>query len=87
MKNKNPVFEELKVLRDEVKLQSHLLGMEVKEKWEVMEQDFEKFESKVSDAAQKFGELNEEFWVGHKAELDKFLAEYKRIRENFKDLR
>ena len=57
------LLEELKTLRDEIKVQSHLLGMELKDEWESVEKTFSKYESQLEDVLADFGKFNEDFWV------------------------
>ena len=80
---KNPIIEELKILRDEVKLQSHLLSMDAKDKLEDLEKKVKPLENKIESHIKKFGELNEEFWVGNKQEVDKYVQEYKDLKADF----
>jgi len=74
--SQNPIIEELKTLRDEIKVQTHLLSMDSKEKYEVLE-------GKVQSMLQSFGEFNEEFWAGNKTEINSLIEEYKKIKSQF----
>lgn len=74
------ILKELKTLRDEIKLQSHLLGMEVKEEWEQVEKTFMKYETQLEDVLADFGKFNQDFWVGNKEEVDSMIATYQALR-------
>lgn len=74
------VLQQLKTLRDELKLQSHLLGMDLKKEWEQAESRFEKIESQLEDAIAEVGKFNEEFWVGNKQEVDEMIATYSALK-------
>ena len=77
----NPVIEELKTLRDEVRVQAHLFSMELKEKFNNVEKKLAQLEDKAETKIEAFGEKNEHFWVGNKEEVNSLLEEYKRIKE------
>jgi hypothetical protein len=81
MMSDQSLIEELKQLRDEVKVQAHLFEMELKDKWEELEKNWPKFEAKLDDYLQQFGEFNEDFWVGNKQEVDQFMDDYKKLKE------
>lgn len=83
MKPKNPIYEQLIVLRDEVKVQGHLFEMELKDKYENLEKRFHDLSSKIESSAQKVGQANEEFWLGYHEDLDKLKKEYQDLKENF----
>ena len=53
------ILKELKTLRDEIKLKSHLLGMELKDEWEDVEKKFSEYESQIEDVVADFGKFNE----------------------------
>lgn len=72
----NPIIEELKTLRDEIKVQLHLLSMDSKDK-------FDELEVKVEDMLKEFGEFNEELWAGNKEEINSLVEEYKKIKKDF----
>ncbi|MBD63845.1 MAG: hypothetical protein CME62_01450 [Halobacteriovoraceae bacterium] len=74
------LLEELKTLRDEIKVQSHLLGMELKDEWESVEKTFSKYESQLEDVLADFGKFNEDFWVGNKEEVDQMIATYSALK-------
>ena len=82
MKNVNPIYQELKTFRDELRVQSHLMSMDAKDQFEALEKRFAPFERKLEDYMQKFGELNEGFWVGNKEEIEKYKKEYKDLRNS-----
>ena len=85
MKPKNPIYEQLIVLRDEVKVQGHLFEMELKDKYEDLEKRFHDLSNKIESSAQKVGQANEEFWLGYHEDLDKLKKEYQDLKENFHD--
>lgn len=72
----NPIIEELKTLRDEIKVQLHLLTLDSKDK-------YQELETKVEGMLKEFGEFNEELWAGNKDEIKSLIDEYKKIKKNF----
>ena len=78
----DPIIEELKTLRDEIKVQAHLMTMDAKDKFEELEKRYGSFETIMEDYIAKFGQFNEDFWVGHKAEIDQMLTEYKELKKS-----
>ncbi len=84
---KNPIIEELKVLRDQVKVQSHLLKMEAKDEYQDLEKKFETFNQKVEDSAQKLGELTEEFWTGNHEEIQSLKTKYEEFKKTFTEMK
>ena len=74
------VLEELKNLRDEIKLKSHLLGMDLKDEWENIEEKFSEYENQIEDVLADFGKFNEEFWVGKKADVEQMKARYAALK-------
>ena len=85
--NRNPIVEELKVLRDQVKVQSHLLKMDAKDEYEQLEKKFETFNQKVEDSAQKLGELTEEFWTGQHEEIKALKSKYEDLKKIFTEMK
>ena len=81
MKSQNPIINELKAIRDEVKVQAHLFSMDTKQKYEELEKRFTPFERKIENYVEKFGKLNEEFWTGNLDEIKKYKKEYEEIKE------
>ena len=47
------MVENLKTLRDEIRVQMHLAKAELKEEWEELEPKFEEMEDKLSGAAEE----------------------------------
>jgi hypothetical protein len=82
MKNKNPIIEDLRVLKDEVKLQAHLFSMESKDKFEAFEVRFYAFEKKIENYASKLGDFNEGVWGVHNEDLDKLKKEYDELKKS-----
>lgn len=72
------LIEDLKTIRDEVKLHAHLLEMDLMDKFKDLEN---RFDQKIIKWAQEFGEFNEEFWVGNESEVKDLLENYKQIKE------
>ncbi len=79
--NLNPLVEELKTLKDEINLQAHLFSMDAKDELTELEKDFSQFEHKMEDYMIKFGQLNEQFWVGNKEEIEKFKKEFESFKK------
>jgi D-ribose pyranose/furanose isomerase RbsD len=77
----NPIIEELKTLKDEIKVQSHLLSMEVKDEFEKMEPQIEQF---LESLGESVGEFNEEFWIGNKSEITSLIEDLKKIKNSQK---
>lgn len=78
------VLDELKTLRDELIVQSHLFSMEIKDRWEELEKVFSKFDDNLKDVLIDFGNFNEDFWVGNKSEIEELIEEYKEIKKHLK---
>lgn len=76
------ILQELKTLRDEVKVQAHLFTMEVKDQWEELEKKFQPLESKLLEVIEDFGKFNEEFWVGDKETVESLIKDYKKMKEH-----
>ncbi|MBT4161995.1 MAG: hypothetical protein HOC70_14820 [Gammaproteobacteria bacterium] len=68
------MIENLKTLRDEIRVQVHLAKAEVKDEWEELEPKFEQLEEKLSDAAEETREV-----VNVVAE--ELTSAYRRIKE------
>ena len=47
------VLENMKTLRDEIRVQMHLAKAEMKDKWDTLESKFEDMETKLGDAAEE----------------------------------
>ncbi len=70
-------LEELKQLKDEIKVQSHLLSLELKSEFETVEP---KVESLLTTYAEEFGEFNEQFWIGNKKEISELVDTLKKLQ-------
>lgn len=47
------VLENMKTLRDEIRVQMHLAKAEMKDEWDTLESKFEDMETKLGDAAEE----------------------------------
>jgi hypothetical protein len=79
---KNPIIEELKVLKDEMKIQAHLFSMESKDKLKAFEVRFQQFEKQLESYAEKLGEFNEDIWAAHEENLFKLRNEYNELKKS-----
>ena len=67
-------IDNLKTLRDEVKVQVHLAKAELKDEWESLEPKFEEMEQKLGGAAEETRQVVNVI-------ADELTAAYKRIKE------
>lgn len=75
------IINELKTLKDEIKVQSHLLTMDIATEFEKLEP---KIEQTLESLGASVGKFNEEFWVGNKEEINQLLDELKKIKNSTK---
>lgn len=56
------VFDDLKLIRDEIRLQIHLASMEARDEWDELETKWEKFSAraKLKEGTEEIGEVAEE---------------------------
>lgn len=74
------IMADLAKTRDELKLKSHLMQMEAKDKWEEMEKKWEDLSSKAEKAKDAAGESSEPI----KAAASNLMAELEKGYENIK---
>ena len=83
MKDKSEkMLKELKMERDDLKVQIHLLSMDAKEEWNDLENKYEKFKAKASLVADVTGDSAEEVVEALKLVGDELREGYKRIRRS-----
>ena len=83
MKDKSEkMLKELKMERDDLKVQIHLLSMDAKEEWNDLENKYEKFKAKASLVADVTGDSAEEVVEDLILVGDELREGYKRIRRS-----
>lgn len=84
MPNDTELLQDLKRIRDEIKLHLHLLAMDLKDEWEKLEVKFLKVESNLEESIEDFGKFNQQLWIGSDADVQSMLESYKKIHEHIK---
>lgn len=79
---KNPIIEELKVLKDEIKLQAQLFSMDAKDELVIIEKKLDDFAKEIEKSAEKIGQVSEEIWIGKHMELKNLKEEYEKLRSS-----
>ncbi len=79
---KNPIIEELKVLRDEIKLQAQLFSMDAKDELFVIEKKLDEFAKEIRKSAEKIGQVSEEVWICKHMELKNLKEEYEKLKSS-----
>lgn len=74
-------FDNLKTLRDEVRLQAHLARAELRDEWEDLEDKWQDVEQKLEQAGDEAREKATEVNVGLKVIVEELSAAYSRIRD------
>lgn len=77
-------LSELKTLRDELKVQSHLFSLETKQRWDSLEEKFSKFNSRFDRALETTKEVNDELKAGHKMMIAELKEGYSKIKRALK---
>ncbi|MCV2884957.1 hypothetical protein OE749_09635 [Aestuariibacter sp. AA17] len=84
MSDELSIWLKLKSLRDELKLQVHLMSMELEDEWQQLEHKFSrmnsKFERTLMEKAQHLGEHREQFFVGDEEELELLLKDFDNLK-------
>ncbi|BDX07393.1 hypothetical protein [Planctobacterium marinum] len=79
------VFSEIVRIKDELKLQLHLLEMESKDEWKTLcdklRQLEKSFEQDVTRLSEQIGQAEEDFYVGNKQEIQQLLNDFKKLKK------
>ena len=76
------MLKELKMERDDLKVQLHLLSMDVTEEWNELESKYEKFKAKSSEVADVAGDSAGDVLEALKLVGDELREGYNRIRRS-----
>ncbi|AYF43798.1 MULTISPECIES: hypothetical protein [Halobacteriovorax] len=81
MKTVKDFLNELETTRDELKVQSHLLKSEVKEKWDGLESKWEKINNEVAPTKEATKEAIDNISEANKLLLTELKEGYKKIKD------
>lgn len=77
------LWEKLKMIRDEVALQGHLMNMEIQDEWQHLEKKCKQLEARLEprflNEIQTLGLAEEEFFVGDKNEISSLIDEFRTL--------
>ncbi len=71
--NAATLFEQLKKLRDTLKLKAHLLEMELQDEWQELEKKAHELEIHLVQRARQLGVAEEHYYVGSDQEIKKLV--------------
>ena len=85
MKSKNPLWLQLQTLKDELALQSHLMSMDMRDKWHELEKQAhaveQRFERALVEAAHDIGQAEEEFFVGEQQHVESLVNKFQDLKD------
>lgn len=79
------LWQKLIALKDELALQSHLLSMDAKDKYEALLDDIEELEQRLVKHAEKLGQKEEAFFVAEHTQIESLVQSLKDIQKQKKD--
>ncbi len=82
MQNAEKVIDNVKTMRDELKLKTHLFKMDAKNKWDDLEEEYKDVIAKVDKAKVTAGEVTDGVWTANKLAFHKIRNGYEQIKKD-----
>lgn len=84
--NAENLFNQLKTLRDTLKLRSHLFELELKDEWQQLEKKAQQLEAYLIQRAQQLGVAEKHYFVGSDKEIESLVAALNELNEKTIDI-
>lgn len=78
------IVDQVKSMRDELRLKSHLLKMDAKDKWNELEGQYSKVVGKVEKATGTLGSMTDDVWDANKLAFKKLKEGYEQLKSDLK---
>lgn len=89
MEKLDKLIAEARHIHDELELQTHLMNMDLKDKWHELSDKLRKFEKNIEksviSSAEELGKSQEVFYAGSAEELEKLIQDFRQVRDSHKD--
>lgn len=81
MANISSIWQQLEQVKGELSLHAHLMSMELRDEWQLLQARFAKLEIELVENAKRLGEAEEAFFVGDADEIERLLAKFRELQQ------